>query len=543
MTADRTELYLNPAGLEIFEAETSDDVVKAGYERFFSPADLQTMSAEQSKRVAGIASNYEVELTGFRGSRRTVLMSGAPLFDDDGRLQSVVGTIIDISERKRLEEALRHQAFHDPLTRLANRARFTDRLDHAMSQAARHETGFAVLFMDLDDFKSINDRYGHSIGDFTLVEVAGRLGSCIRPGDTAARFGGDEFAILLEDLASVEEATEIAGRMLETLSVPLVWDQEELSLHASIGIAFGRERVGTEEILRSADVAMYAAKSRGKNRFALYEEAMHVSIVDRLEILADLQRAVERQEFVVHYQPTVELGSGRMVGVEALVRWNHPTRGLLPPADFIHLAEESGAIIELGTWVLRTACLDMRRWHLLYPAEPPLSLAVNISALQVRRTEFADEVREVLAESGLVPKSLVLEVTESLMMGDVESTLGQLQALKSLGIRLAIDDFGTGYSSLSYLSRFPFDILKIDKSFVDGAGDEDGEKQLVPAIIDLGKMLKMQVVAEGIERPEQLTRLRSLACDLGQGFLFARPLVPEEIDEMLKSTSKQSDAA
>ena len=543
MTADRTELYLNPAGLEIFEAETSENVVKAGYERFFSSADLQTISLEQSKRATGIASNYEVELAGFRGTRRTVLMSGAPLFDDDGQLQSVVGTITDISERKRLEEALRHQAFHDPLTRLANRARFTDRLEHAMSRTTRSATGFAVLFMDLDDFKSINDRYGHSIGDLTLVEVARRLESCLRPGDTAARFGGDEFAILLEDLAAVDDASDVAVRVLQALSAPLVWDRKELSLQASLGIAFGREPVGTDEILRNADVAMYAAKSHGKNRFALYEEAMHVSIVDRLEILGDLSRAVERQEFVVHYQPTIELQSGRMIGVEALVRWNHPTRGLLPPADFIALAEESGAIIALGEWVLRTACLDMKRWHALSPAEPPLSLSVNVSALQVRRPEFVGEVRKILAESGLVPGSLVLEVTESLMMRDVESSLGQLQELKSLGIQLAIDDFGTGFSSLSYLSQFPFDILKIDKSFVDGAGDDDGEKQLVPAIIDLGKMLKMQIVAEGIERPEQLARLRSLSCDLGQGFLFARPLVPEEIDEMLKSTSKRSDAA
>jgi len=543
MAADQTGLYLNPAGLEIFEAQTGDDVVKAGYERFFSPADLQTISLEQSKRATGIASNYEVELSGLRGTRRTVLMSGAPLFDDDGQMQSVVGTITDISERKRLEEALRHQAFHDPLTRLANRARFTDRLEHAMSRATRSETGFAVLFMDLDDFKSINDRFGHSVGDLTLVEVARRLESCLRPGDTAARFGGDEFAILLEDLAAVEEASDVAARMLRALSVPLVWDRKELSLNASLGIAFGREPVGTEEILRNADVAMYAAKSRGKSCFVLYEAAMHVSMLDRLEILGDLPRAVEREEFVVHYQPTVELGSGRMVGVEALVRWNHPTRGLLPPADFIALAEESGAIIALGEWVLRTACLEMQRWHVLYPAEHLLSLSVNVSALQIRRPEFVGEVKAILAESGLVPGSLVLEVTESLMMRDVESTLGQLRELKSLGIRLAIDDFGTGYSSLSYLSQFPFDILKIDKSFVDGAGDDSSEKQLVPSIIDLGKMLKMQIIAEGIERPEQLARLRSLACDLGQGFLFARPLVPEEIDEMLKSTSGRLDAA
>jgi len=543
MAADRTELYLNPAGLEIFEAPTGDDVLKAGYERFFSRNDLQTIVVEQSKRAKGIASNYEVELTGFRGTRRTVLLSGAPLFDDDGRLESVVGTIIDITERKGLEEALRHQAFHDPLTRLANRARFTDRLEHAMARATRSGTGFAVLFMDLDDFKSINDLFGHSIGDLALVEVARRLGSCLRPGDTAARFGGDEFAVLLEDLAAVEDASDVAARVLEALSVPLVWDRKELSLQASMGIAFGREPVGADEILRNADVAMYAAKSHGKNRFALFEEAMQVSMLERLEFLSDLPRAVERQEFVVHYQPTVDLQSGRMVGVEALVRWNHPTRGLLPPTDFIALAEESGAIIGLGAWVLRTACLDMKRWHALYPAERPLSLSVNVSALQVRRPEFVGEVREVLAESGLAPGSLVLEVTESLMMRDVESTLGQLQELKSLGVQLAIDDFGTGYSSLSYLSQFPFDILKIDKSFVDGTGNDDGEKELVPAIIDLGRMLKMQIVAEGIERPEQLARLRSLACDLGQGFLFARPLVREEIDEMLESKSNRLNVA
>ncbi len=543
-TGPAQHLYLNPTALEMLEAQDVDEVARLGLDSFFTDTSLETIRGERQKRATGIASSYEAQIVGLRGTRRTVLMSGTPLFDDAEKLFSVVGTVTDISERKSLEEALRHQAFHDSLTRLANRPRFTDRLEHSLQRARRNDTQIAVLFLDLDDFKIVNDRFGHSVGDLILIEVARRLEQAIRPGDTCARFGGDEFAILLEDLADADAAERLSARILEALAAPFVWDQNELTIRASIGISVeGTDALSAEAVLRNADVAMYAAKNSGKGRAEMYEEAMHISMLNRLDLLADLQQAVARQQLVVHYQPVLDLRTEAITGFEALVRWNHPTRGLLPPSDFISLAEESDVIAGIGSWVLRTACLDMKGWRARFPERENLTLGVNVSPRQVERPNFAEEVRAILEETEMAPSSLVLEVTENLMLNDVETTVQRLQELKALGIRLAIDDFGTGYSSLSYLSQFPFDILKIDKSFVDGAGDATVEQQLVPAIIDLGKMLNMQIVAEGIERSEQLARLRMLTCDFGQGFLFAKPVPVDEIYLMLAKPIGTSDAA
>jgi diguanylate cyclase (GGDEF)-like protein len=439
-----------------------------------------------------------------------------------------------LATERELEKQLRHQAFHDPLTGLANRARFMDRLEHALERAGRSRRSVAVLFMDIDDFKSVNDSLGHSAGDRLLVHVAERMAQHVRPGDTAARFGGDEFAVLLEEGVVTDDAIIVAERVTAALREPTALEEKEVFVRASIGIAIADSDDAPEEILRRADVAMYVAKAAGKGRFAIYDESMEESIVGRLELAGELQRAVERQEFVIHYQPSVSLTDSTIVGVEALLRWQHPTRGLLYPVDFITVAEETGLILPIGAWVLREACLQARQWQLEFATDPPLTLAVNISARQVHQPGLCDIVAAALHDSGLPPGSLVLEITETLMMQDAELSIERLAELKSLGVRLAIDDFGTGYSSLSYLRKFPVDILKIDKSFVDGVSRQGKEQELAQSIIELGQTLKLEIVAEGVEHPEQLGWLRSRKCDMGQGFFFSEAIGPDDLTRLLR---------
>ncbi len=440
-----------------------------------------------------------------------------------------------LEAERELEKQMRHQAFHDPLTNLANRARFTDRLDHALQRAARTNNGLAIIFMDIDDFKSVNDSLGHPVGDKLLIDVARRLEGNLRPGDTAARFGGDEFAVLLEDVGVAGEASIVAERITESLRTPLVLNEKEVFVRASMGIASGAGDDSADELLRRADVAMYVAKSDGKGRFAVYDAAMERSIVGRLELASELQRAVERDEFVLHYQPSIILDSGRIAGVEALLRWRHPARGLMPPADFVPVAEETGLILPIGRWVVREACMQARRWQQSFASDPPLTMAVNISARQVHQPGLLDVVSEALRDSGIDPGTLVLEITESLMMQDADLAITRLNELKQLGVRLAIDDFGTGYSSLSYLRRFPVDILKIDKSFVDGVSHKGKEQELAQSIIELGQTLHLEIVAEGVEHPEQLGWLQSRHCNLGQGFLFSEPIAAADLTTMLEA--------
>ena len=442
------------------------------------------------------------------------------------RMAGLVGTLAStLRHREALEAALTHQAFHDSLTELANRALFTDRADHALARRGTADDSVAVLLLDLDDFKTINDSLGHAAGDQLLVGVAARIHGCVRDGDTVARLGGDEFAILLEDLEDPIDAVRTTERLLAALQAPFRISGREVFSHASVGIAMGSPgRTGADDLLRDADMAMYLAKGKGKSRYELFEPALHATLLGRLQLQAELHQALERGDFILHYQPIVALETGRTVGVEALLRWRHEERGTVPPLEFIALAEETGLIVPIGRWVLEEACAQARRWRDRFPAEPPRMMSVNLSARQLQDPGFVDAVAAALATSGLDPDELVLEITENVLLEHTEATVDRLAALRRLGVRIAMDDFRTGYSSLAYLHRFPIDILKIDRSFVEALAGGREEGALVRAIMKLGETLRLETVAEGIESARQVTQLRSMGCRLGQGYLFDRPL-------------------
>lgn len=445
----------------------------------------------------------------------------------------------DITTRRRLEDELRHQAFHDSLTGLANRALFSDRLEHALSRTRRSRRRLAVLFLDLDDFKTINDSLGHGEGDLLLIEVAGRLREAIRSGDTIARMGGDEFAVLVEDPPDAGTPMELAERLLATLQAPFDLSGKELFVHASVGVAVSTSPKETpEDLLRKADASMYMAKSRGKNRIEVFEPSMHAAALERLALKGDLERALERSEFEVLYQPIVNLVTSDLVGVEALVRWHHPERGLVMPNEFIAVAEETGLIIPLGAWVLEQACRQARLWEVDRP-DQPLTMNVNVSGRQVAENGFVAGVGELLEASGLEPSRLVLEFTEGVLMRDTDATTSTLKTLKELGVRLAIDDFGTGFSSLNYLRLFPIDVLKIDGSFVASMSAGPDQRAVVRAILRLGETLHLSTIAEGIEDAGQLADLRALGAIFGQGYLFARPLAAKEISVLLTSDDRR----
>jgi diguanylate cyclase (GGDEF)-like protein len=439
-------------------------------------------------------------------------------------------------ENGRLGDRLKHQAFHDPLTNLANRALFSDRLAHALTRRTPDgRSGVAVLFVDLDDFKMVNDGLGHAAGDQLLRAVGERLVAALRPCDTTARLGGDEFAVLIEDANTPGDATRVAERIVETLREPLDLQGRELAMRASIGIALaGADDVDSEELLRRADIAMYRVKQRGKGSFEVYRSDMQAPMVRRLELRTQLERALLRDELIVRYQPIVTLDSGRLAGVEALVRWRHPVRGIVAPDEFIPLAEETGLIVGVGRYVLEEACRQVRAWHLAHPDHADLTMSVNLSPRQLDDANFVTDVARILVETGLDPRLLSLEITESFMVEDQAPT-DRLRGLKALGVRLAIDDFGTGYSSLSALQHLPVDTLKIAKPFVDGIADDPQKRAFAHAIVRLGKTLNLDLVAEGVERIEQRDQLRDLGCHMAQGFFFAAPMEAAGIDELLRT--------
>jgi diguanylate cyclase (GGDEF)-like protein len=429
---------------------------------------------------------------------------------------------------------LDHRAHHDTLTDLPNRILLQDRLSQAIDLAQRQGKQLAVMFMDLDQFKHINDSLGHAVGDQLLQSVAQRLAGCVRQSDTVSRQGGDEFVVLLPQVEHAEDAALSAQKLLVALAPPHRIDRFDLHISISIGISlYPDDGQDAETLIKSADTAMYHAKENGRNNYQFFAPSMNARAVQRQSIEASLRRALERQEFVLHYQPKINLHSGAIVGVEALIRWQHPERGLLPPAQFVPIAEDSGLIVPIGRWVLSEACRQTQAW--LQAGLPAITVAVNTSAVEFRAPDFLENIRSTLATSGLAPRSLELELTESVLMRDAEATNAMLHALSELGIKLAVDDFGTGYSSLSYLRQFPIDTLKIDQSFVNQITHNPDDATLVSAVISMGKSLKQRVIAEGVETPEQVAFLRDQQCDEGQGYYFGRPVAAEALAALLQT--------
>lgn len=509
---------------------TSDQLVGMTLPEYFGSNDASITPVAAGRRaLLGHSSTFE-----FVWADRVLHSHVEPLRDVSGDVTGTLGLAVDVTDRKRLEEQLTHQAFHDPLTGLANRALFRDRVDHALARAVRDgavRERIAVVFLDLDNFKKVNDSLGHAEGDRLLEIVAARLRTTTRTSDTVARLGGDEFAVLLEGVVDEHETFKVIGRIADSMTAPVSVGGTEIVASASMGVAYVAPGDTADDLLRNADVAMYRAKENGIGGYAVFEPEMHAAAVDRLSLEADLRHAMDRSELRLLYQPVMDLESGRLEGLEALVRWAHPTRGVISPTVFIPLAEESGLILAIGEWVLTTAARQLRHWDEIGARR--VDVAVNISGRQLDDPSLVNVVAGVLKETGIAPSRLTLEVTESVAMRRTDITLRQLHALKALGVRLAIDDFGTGYSSLSYLQRFPIDVLKIDKSFVDGIASDDSGAAIATTIIALGKTLGLRTVAEGIEQHEQWAKLRSLGCDLGQGYLFARPLDAETVERQI----------
>jgi diguanylate cyclase (GGDEF)-like protein/PAS domain S-box-containing protein len=504
--------------------------LRAKVEEAFLPEDLPRYRRKIDEALSGEAEGYvhEHRIRRPDGEVRWVHGQAEVVRGEVGEPLRMIGTVHDVTERKALEDRLRYQAYYDALTGLPNRQLFLDRLGRALARTRRRrDRRVALLFMDLDGFKVINDSLGHEVGDLLLVAVAARLKGCLRPEDTLARFGGDEFVVLVEDVEAADEAVRVAERIIDELKNRFVLGGRELYARTSIGIAIGEDRTkDPDDLLRDADTAMYRAKDEGLS-YSVFEPTMYKKAIDRLEAENDLGRAVEQEQFVVHYQPIVSLQTGEVSAVEALVRWEHPQRGLLDPEEFVPMAEESGLVIPMGAQVLREACLRASEWQESHPRTPPLVMSVNLSARQLSRPDLAECVEGVLKEAGLAGSFLMLDITETVYVSALAGNTATLDHLRGLGAKISIDDFGMGYSSLAYLKRLPADSLKIDRSFVRGLGEDVEDTAIVHMIIELAHTLGFEVVGEGVEREEQAALLREMGCDFGQGFHFSKPLPPE----------------
>ncbi len=535
-----TIVYQSPAIEEVL-GYAVDDVLDTHFDVLVRPSDRARLMqvVESAETGAGTSGMVECSLRSRSGEWLQFEIHHRNLLAEES-VQGIVLNCRDISERKLYEDQLTHQAFHDPVTGLANRALFADRVGHALARATREESTVGVIFIDLDDFKTINDSLGHASGDAVLQEVAHRLRNAVRPTDTVARFGGDEFAVLVEEVQRSQEAVDVAERVLEGLSEPIDMGEKELVVNASIGLCLTSDGTAdAADLLRNADVAMYMAKRESKGSYRVFEPDMHREVVERLEMRADLQRALETGQLEVHYQPVIRLNGTTVYGFEALLRWHHPTRGTIPPAQFIPVAESTGLIVPIGRWTLNQACRQGAALHERFGAAgEQLTISVNLSVKQLQSDTIVDDVRDALATSRFNPGHLVLEITETVMMADMDLAVDRLNALKALGIKLAMDDFGTGYSSLSYLSRLPVDILKMDRSFLTSG---DAISPLPQAIVRIGETLNLEVVAEGIEQPMQATHLRELGCELGQGFLYAHAMGPLDLLEYLHRVRESAE--
>jgi diguanylate cyclase (GGDEF)-like protein/PAS domain S-box-containing protein len=532
-------LQVNPALCELVGYD-EDDLLNQTHPSITHPDDVALDAEHLQHILTGESDSYQIEKRYVHRDGHDIWaeMSVSLVRNADDQPRYLITQMVDITDRKLFEQQLLHQAFHDGLTGLPNRALFMDRLEHALARRPREDETIAVIFLDLDNFKVINDSLGHRAGDQLLLTMAERLQHCVREGDTVARLGGDEFTVLLEPLADVTDAILVAERIAEqSLTLYTIGDRD-VSVTASIGIALpGDENETADDLLRNADIAMYEAKQRGKAQYQVFATPMDVRARERLDLEIELQRALERGEFVLHFQPVVDLKSGEVHEVEALIRWRHPIRGLLPPADFITIADETGTILDIGGWVLRRACRRLQEWQQELPVSPdrqPLTMSVNISTRQFLQPSLVQTVREVLEESDIDPRTLKLEVTERVIMEDAEAAIETLRALRELGVTLAIDDFGTGYSSLNYLKQFDVDMLKIDRTFVHGISRNSEDTAIVEAVLTIARSLGLRTIAEGIETPAQLAFLTARGCDSGQGHLFAPPLPPDELTPLLR---------